>query len=451
MLKEQMQDQALYDAANYLLARAKELGADAADCACNKSMSLGVSVRLGKLENVEREEARSAGLRIIIGKQQAGASTSALNKDALDILANRVVSMARAAAEDPFCGIAAQSDIETEFRNLEIEDKREPDLAWLETHALECEAAALGVKGVTNIAGCGSSWGKSEVVYGASNGFIGGYGGTSWSLGISALAEKDDDMVRDYDSHSARFKNLMKSPRIVGENAGLRAVERLGSTKLSSRKSPIILEARVARSILSTLIGAISGAAIARGVSFLRGKLGHEIFNPNINIIDDPFVLGGWGSKPFDGEGVKVSKQSIVENGVLNSWLLNTSTALQLGLTTNGHASMNQGGSAGIGVSNFVLQPSSLSQNDLIQQMGNGLLVVEAMSPSFNPNTGDYSVGVAGIEIVNGAKAGAVNEITIAGNMADMFASLIQANDLEQKSAIDCPSVLIDGMTIAGS
>lgn len=446
-----MQDQALYDAANYLLSRAKELGADAADCACNKSMSLGVAVRLGKLENVEREEARSAGLRIIIGKQQAGASTSALNKEALDILANRVVSMARAAAEDPYCGIASEANIETNIRNLEIEDNCEPDLAWLEERALECEAAALEVKGVTNIAGCGSSWGKSEVVYGATNGFIGGYGGTSWSLGVAALAGEGDDKERDYAGHSARFKPLLRGAKLIGIEAGERAVARLGSRKIASIKAPVILEARVARSIMGYLIGAISGTAIARGVSFLRDKLGQQIFAQNINIIDDPFKLGGWGSKPFDGEGVKVSKQSIIENGTLTNWLLNTSTALQLGLATNGHASMNQGGSAGIGVSNFVLQPSNLSQDDLIKQMGNGLFIIEAMSPSFNPNTGDYSVGVAGIEIINGEKAGAISEITIAGNMTQIFASLIPANDLEGKSAIDCPSLLIDGMTIAGS
>ena len=446
-----MQDQALYDAANYLLKRAKELGADAADCACNKSMSLGVAVRLRKLENVEREEARSAGLRIIIGKQQAGASTSALNKEALDILANRVVSMARAAAEDPFCGIASETNIETNIRNLEIEDASEPDLAWLEARALECEAAALEVKGVTNIAGCGSSWGKSEVVYGATNGFIGGYGGTSWSLGVAALAGEDDDKERDYAGHSARFRPLLRDAKLIGIEAGERAVARLNSKKIASTKAPVVLEARVARSILSYLIGAISGAAIARGVSFLRDKLGQQIFSQNTNIIDDPFKLGGWGSKPFDGEGVKVSKQSIIENGVLTNWLLNTSTALQLGLETNGHASMNQGGSAGIGVSNFVLQPSNLSQDDLIKQMGNGLFIIEAMSPSFNPNTGDYSVGVAGMEIINGEKAGAISEITIAGNIIDMFANLIPANDLEGKSAIDCPSLLIDGMTIAGS
>lgn len=446
-----MQDPALFEATQYLLKRAKELGADHADCACNKSQSLGVSVRLQNLENVEREESRSAGLRVMFGKKQAGASTSALTTDALNQLAERVVAMAKMAAEDPYCGIANEADIEKHIRDLKIEDNRDPEISWLEQQAMECEQASLDVKGVTNSAGCGASWGKSEIVYGASNGFMGGYGGTSWGIGIAAMASTDDDMQRDYDSHSARFKDLLKDPKIIGRNAGERAVARLGAIKIASQKSPIILEARIARSILGYLIGAISGASIARGVSFLRDKLGQQIFAENINIIDDPLLLGGWGSKPFDGEGVKVSKQNIIENGVLNSWLLNTSSALQLGLKTNGHASMNPGGPSGIGVSNFVLQPSNLSQDDLIKQMNNGILIIEAMSPSFNANTGDYSVGVAGYKIENGKRGSAVSEITIAGNMLDIFKNIIPGNDLEGKSAMDCPSLLIDGMTIAGS
>ena len=445
------QDQELIDASEYLIKRAKELGADAADCACDKSQSLSASVRLGSLESVEREESRSAGLRVMFGQKQAGASTSALNKAALDELAARVVQMAKLAAEDPYCGIIDASQTAKNFIDLELEDFSEPKIEWLEQCALEAEAAALKVQDISNIAGCGSSWGRTEAIYAASNGFLGGYCGTFWSLSVAPMAQRNNFMERDYESSVARFQAKLKSPKSVGIKAANRAVSRLGATKMPSMKAPVILEGRVARSLLGMLIGAISGNAIARGVSFLREDLGNDVFPAHINIIDDPFIKGGWGSKPFDGEGAEVSMKNIVENGVLNSWLLNSSSAKQLGLKSNGHASMNAGGPPGIGVSNFVLEPSKQSLDDLIKIANNGLLVCEAMSPSFNPNTGDYSVGVSGRRIENGELTSPVSEITIAGNMKDIFKNITQANDLENKSAIDCPSLLIDGMIIGGS
>ncbi len=449
--KKSTQDQDLIDASEYLIKRAKELGADAADCACDKSQSLSTSVRMGALENVEREESRSAGLRVLFGKRQAGASSSALNKSALDELAERVVQMAKLAAEDPYCGIIDSESTAKNIQDLALEDTTEPEIEWLEQVSLEAEAAALKIDGIKNIAGCGASWGRTEAIYAASNGFIGGYCGTYWSISIAPMAQRGEFMERDYDSTQARFKADLKGAKSIGISAANRAVSRLGATKMPSIKAPVILEARVARSILGMLIGAISGNAIARGVSFLRDDLGKEIFTSNINIIDDPFIKGGWGSKPFDGEGAIVSRQSIIENGMLNSWLLNSATAKQLGLKSNGHASMNAGGPPGIGVSNFILQPSNKSLLDLIKLANNGLLVSEAMSPSFNPNTGDYSVGVSGRIINNGELGAPVSEITIAGNMKEIFKNITQANDLENKSAIDCPSLLIDGMIIGGS
>lgn len=444
-------DQELIDASEYLIKRAKELGADAADCACDKSQSLSISVRMGALESVEREESRSAGLRVMFGTRQAGASTSALNKSSLDELAERVVQMAKLAGEDPYCGIIPSAETAKDLIDLELEDFSEPQIEWLEQSALEAEASALKVHGITNIAGCGSSWGRTEAIYAASNGFLGGYCGTFWGISIAPMAQRDDFMERDYESSVARFINKLSNPKSIGIQAANRAVSRLGATKMPSMKAPVILEARVARSILGMLIGAISGNAIARGVSFLREELGNEIFPKHINIIDDPFIKGGWGSKPFDGEGAQVSRQNIVEDGVLNSWLLNSSTAKQLGLKSNGHASMNAGGPPGIGVSNFILQPSNKTLVDLIKIANNGLLVSEAMSPSFNANTGDYSVGVSGRRIENGELTTPVSEITIAGNMKDIFRNITQANDLEDKSAIDCPSLLIDGMIIGGA
>ncbi|WP_240007913.1 TldD/PmbA family protein [Pseudaquidulcibacter saccharophilus] len=441
----------LFDATEYLLKKAKELGAEHADCACNASQSLGISVRLGELENVEREESLAAGLRVIIGKKQAGASTSALTKNALDELATRVVAMAKMAAEDKYCTLPDKDLMASEIIDLKMRDETAPDINYLEKIALECEAGAQSIKGISNTAGCGSQWGSSDVVYGSSNGFIGGYGGTSWGLGIAAIAQDGDDMERDYESTSTRFLKTLENAREIGEKAGHKTVARLGSKKMASTKAPVILHTRVARSMLGLLISAISGSSVARGVSFLRDALETQIFPENITIYDDPLLIGGWGSRPFDGEGVKVSKQEIIQNGVLTSWLLNSSAALQLGLKTNGHASMNPGGSPGVGVSNFILPPTNQSLDDLIKQAGNGLLVTEAMSPSFNPNNGDYSVGVSGFEIVNGQKTGPVSEITIAGNVKDIFKTIIAADDNEHKSSIDCPSLLIPTMTIAGA
>ena len=444
-------NQHLFEATEYLLKKAKELGAEHADCACDASQSLGVSIRLGELENVEREESIAAGLRVIIGKKQAGASTSALTKSALDELAARVVAMAKMAAEDKYCTLPDPSLMATEIVDLQIRDNSQPDIDYLEKIALECEEGAQSVKGVTNTAGCGSSWGSSDIVYGSSNGFIGGYGGTSWGIGIAAIAQTESAMERDYESTSSRFLSQLENAREVGIKAGQKTVDRLGAYKMASAKAPVILHSRVARSMLGILIGAIAGSAVARGVSFLRESLGEQIFPENITIADDPFIKGGWGSRPFDGEGVKVSKQEIIKDGVLTSWLLNSSAALQLGLKTNGHAGMNPGGSPGIGVSNFILPPSKNSLEDLISQAGNGILVTEAMSPSFNANNGDYSVGVAGKEIVNGKLGRPVSEITIAGNVKDIFKTMIAADDNENKSAVDCPSLLIPMMTIAGA
>lgn len=441
----------LQDATQYLLKKAKELGADFADCACIGSQSLGVSVRLGALESVEREESRAAGLRVIIGKKQAGATTSALTQDALNQLAERVVSMAKMAAEDKYCAYPSEDELAKEIIDLEMEDKTEPDIQKLEEEAIKCEAAALAVKGISNIAGCGSSWGRSDGFYGSSIGFLGGYSGTSWGYGIAPMAQNGDDMVRDYESDSSRFMSKLRSAEEVGRIAGEKTVARLGATKIPSATAPIILKNRVARSILGFLIGAISGSAVARGVSFLRESLNKQIFPENISIIDDPLIKGGWGSRPFDGEGVRVSRQEIIKDGVLTNWLLNSSTALQLGLKTNGHASMNTGGAPGVGVSNFFIPPSEKTFEDLLSMANNGLLVTEAMSPSFNPNNGDYSVGVAGFKIENGKIGAPVNEITIAGNMLDIFKSIIVCNDNEYKSSLDCSSILIPNMTIAGA
>lgn len=441
----------LIDATQYLLKRAKEFGADEADCSCDLTQNLDVSVRMGALENVERSETISAGLRVIIGKLQAGASTSSLSKSSLDELAQRVVAMARLASEDPYCGLCESDILETNFIDLKLIDTQEPQISFLEEQALICEEAAMKIDKVTNISGCGASWNYGHFVYGASNGFLGGFGSTNWGLGIAPIAQSDDDMQRDFDSHSSRFMANLKNAKIIGENAGKRASSRLNPKKISSTTAPVVIEARVAKSIFGLMISAISGSSVARGISFLKDKLNTQIFNENINIIDNPFIESGWGSRPFDGEGAKMKALNIVENGVLNHWLLNSSAAKQLGLKSNARAGFAQGGPHGISTSNFTIMPSNQSRDDLFALANNGIFVTEAMSPSFNPNNGDYSVGISGFMIENGQLTFPISEITIAGNIIEIYKSIIVANDLENKSALDCPSILISSMTIAGA
>lgn len=434
-----------------LLARAKSLGASGADAACVDRKSLSVSVRLGKLEGVESEESCSAGLRVLVGQKQAGASTSDFSDAALDALTDRVVAMAKAAAEDPYCGLPEAHELAKSQPDLGLWDITQPDIAALETRALVCEEAALAVQGVTNSGGCGADWGASGVVYGASNGFRGFYQGTSWGLGLSAIAGAGEVMERDWSSDSARFVAKLRDPAMIGTQAGTRAVARLGGTKLESCTAPVIFEYRMASRIIGFLFGAISGNAVARGVSFLREKLDQQIFAKGIVISDDPLKIGGWSSHPFDGEGCPVSPRNIIDDGVLTGWLLNGSAARQLGLKSTGHASLNPGGSPGIGATNVKLHPGEHDLAGLMRQAGTGLMVIETLSPSFNANTGDYSVGVSGLWFENGKVVRPANEITVAGNMLDIFATLIPGNDNEGRSSLDCPSILIPSMTIAGA
>jgi PmbA protein len=442
--------QKLYDATEYLLARAKELGADNADCTCDMAQNLEIAVRMGGLENVERSETIAAGLRVMIGKKQAGATTSSLSKDSLDILAQRVVAMAKLASVDPYCTIADSDLICKNPVDLRLIDTTKPDIAHLEQLALEAEESALSIPKIENIASCGASWSYHHTVYGASNGFLGGYGATNWGLFVAPMAMENDLRQRDYDYSTTRFIKDLKSAKEIGKYAGERTARRLNPRKITTQNAPIVIENRVAKNLIGVLIGAITGTSITRGISFLKDRLGQQIFADNINITENPLLLGGLGSRPFDGEGITTYSKAIIENGVLNNWLLNSSTALQLGLKSTANASFAQGGPHGIGIGNILVNPSQNSREDLIKMANNGLYVSEAMAPNYNPNSGDYSVGVSGYIIENGQLSHSVSEITIAANFNDIFKTMIFGNDLDYNSSTICPSVLIPNMSIAG-
>ena len=441
---------ALRPALETLIAKAKSFGAEQADAVATHGRSLHVVVRGGAMEEVDNSEGRDIGLRVLIGRQQACVSSSDLSPASLEKLAERAVAMARLAPEDPYCGLADPNQLASGDHHLELFDETDQSPENLLERARRIEAAALGVKGVTQAEGMNASLSSSAVQFMATNGFNGGWRSSHHGLSGMAMAVKDGDMERDYDFTGARWFGDLRSPEDIGQTAGERAIARLGARQMQSGAMPVLFDRRVANSLLSAFIGAISGSAIARGTSFLKDKMGEQIFAHTINIIDDPLIVRGHGSRPWDGEGVGVAKTHLIENGILKTWLLNTSAARQLGLQSTGHGARGISSPPGIAPSNTHIEPGQKTPEELMKDIGKGLLVAEMFGPSLNPNTGDYSVGVAGFAIENGEPTHPVSEITIAGNIMDMYKSLEPANDLVFDMATTSPSLLIESMTIAG-
>lgn len=433
-----------------VLQRCLAKGATAADVALGVSRGIGVEVRGGKLESVERSESQGISLRCFDGQRQAHVSGSDLSEAGLEALADRCVMMARAVPEDPYCGLADPAELATDALDLDIDGDPEPALEQLEADALEAEAAALSVPGVKQVSSCGNSWSQSERWLAASNGFRAYRKSGSTGLGLAAVAERDGAMERDYESRSCRRLEDRPSAVDIGRVAGERTIARLGPKQVKTQKAAVIFDRRLSASLLGPLLGAISGPSIARGVSFLKDRLGDQIFAPDIQIIDDPFRRRGMGSRLHDGEGRPVSRRHVVEDGVLSEWLLNGSSARQLGLKPNGYAQGGFGSPPGVGVSNLFLAAGTQSPAELMADAGKGLLVSDMFGPSINPNTGDYSVGVAGFWFEQGELQHPVSEVTIASDLQTMFASLKAANDLEFRGTRDAPSLLIEGMSIAG-
>ncbi|MEM9169732.1 MAG: TldD/PmbA family protein [Pseudomonadota bacterium] len=434
-----------------LLSAAERAGADAADAVLYRGVSHSVTYRLGDLEDVERSEGRDLGLRILVGRRQASVSTTDVSPGALDDLVERCAAMAKAAPEDPYCGLAPKERLAAgPYPDLELGDFAEPTTDVLKDRAAACEAAARAVKGVVNSNGASASYGEGAKWFATSDGFFGTSRGSSHSLSASVLAQDDNGMERDYDYDSKSHLEDMRAADDIGAQAGARTVERLSPQKMKSGAGPVIYDNRLSASLLGHLTGAVGGGAIARGVSFLKDKLGEPVFDASITVTDDPSRKRGAGSRPFDGEGVAGAPIALIDKGVLTSWLLNSAQARQLGLETNGRATRGAGGPPGSGATNLTLQPGDKSLDDLMAEIGEGLLVTDMFGPQVNPNTGDYSVGCAGFRIAGGAKAEPVSEITIAGSLLDMYAGLTPANDLIFRGARNAPSVLIREMTIAG-
>jgi PmbA protein len=434
-----------------LLKRAKAKGAQAADCLIVRDISLDVAQRLGQREKLERSEAQDLGLRVFVGKRQAIVSTSDLEPKTLDELAERAVAMARAVPEDEFCGLADPELLVKLPVALDLEDKKEPTEAELTSMIARAEDAARAVPGVTNSEGAEAGWGRVEIALAASNGFRGGYAGSRWGISVSVLAGEGTGMERDYDFASAVFGENLPAPEALGKSAGERAVRRLGPRKASTAKIPMVYDPRVANGLIGHFVGAINGASITRGTSFLKDKMGQQIFARGIRIIDDPHRPRGLRSKPFDGEGVANTKRALIEDGVLTTWLLDCRSARQLGLTTTGHAARGTSSPPSPSASNLYLEPGKLTPEDLMADIKQGFYVTELIGHGVNGVTGDYSRGAAGYWIENGKLTHPVSEVTVAGNLKDMFQHLTPANDLLFRYGTDSPTVRIDGMTLAGA
>lgn len=434
-----------------LIEYARKEGADAAEASLAWRESVSVDVRLGELEGVEREESRSIALRAFRGKRQAAASSTDLSDAGLKALAERVAAMAGYAPEDPYCGLLEpQYRASGEALDLEQQDSARPSADALRDMALACEAAALAIEGVSNSAGAGAGSEASFFVYATSDGFEGADGATSYSLGAQPIAERDGKMERDYEYKTKRFLADLPAPDTIGKTAGERAAARLGSRKLNSQRAPVIFENRLASRIISPFLSGISGAAVARGTSFLKDKLGQRVFSEAFAIREDPFVKRGLASHAFDGEGGKVAPADLVRDGVVSMWLLNAAAARQLGMAPNGHATFGHGGPPGISTSNLSVKPGSDDRAAMMRNLGQGLVVTEMFSPALNMNTGDWSVGVAGFWFENGERAYPVSEITVAGNLLEIYARVIAGADVERRGAIDIPSLLVEDLAIGG-
>ena len=437
-----------------LLKKVQGLGAAAADVLMVNSAQMNVRERMGKPETLERAEAVGLGLRVLVrgrgGMRQALVSSNDVRPDTLSALAERAVDMAKVAPVDPYACLAPRGKLAKESKLLELSDPNTPSLEQLIDMARLAEDTALKVKGVTNSEGADAFFSRNHIELLTTDDFAGEYENTSFSLSVSVIAGKGDAMETDYDYAVARHLEDLKDPVKLGKNAARRAVGKLKPRKVATCQVPVVFDARVARSLVSAFAGAINGASVARGATFLSGQMGKQIFAPGIEIIDDPLRLRGPSSRPFDGEGVSGKKLRVVKDGVLSSWLLDTRSAKQLKLRTTGHAVRGVGSPPSPGNSNFYMKKGKLKVKDLIADIKSGFYVTEAFGMGINGITGDYSQGAAGFWIENGKLTYAVSEVTIAGHLLEMFKALTPASDLEFLYGTNCPSLRIEGMTIAG-
>jgi PmbA protein len=443
----------LHELTVHLLDAARQAGAESADAMAVRGQQVSIDVRGGRLEEAQRAEGIDLGLRVLIGQRQAVVSSSDAREDTLSAMAERAVAMAREAPEDASAGLADPSQLSAmvDMSALELADPEpEPDPAHLEAEARATEAAALAVSGVSQVEAAGASWSRREVHLAASNGFSGGYERTGRSLSCGAISGTGTGMERDWDWDSRVFAAELRSPEEIGRTAGERAAARTGARKPRTGTFPVLFDERVASTLIGHLLSAINGSAVARGSSFLRESMGELVLPEGISVMEDPHRPRSSASRRWDAEGLPTQRRAIVENGRLTSWILDLASARRLGLESTGHAARTPGGTPSPSVTNIEITQGTQTREDLLREMGTGLLVTSLIGSTINANTGDYSRGASGFWIEGGEIGYPVNECTIAGNLRDMLLRLVPANDARPWLTRVVPSLLVDGMTLAG-
>ena len=452
MCAKQLNDK---DVMNILIDTALSNGATAADCVLSRSRGLSLTRRLGKDETIERYEDFDTGLRVFVGNKIASVSTNDNSETAIRDVAKRAVDMAKIAPQDDFSLIASQETLnDFPIQNsisVDSYDEVEPNIDIIRDRAKEVEDSALSVKGITNSDGADASWGEGETLLMTSNGFFGRSKKSNHSVSVVVIAEKDGKMERDYDYSSKVFGKDLRNSNHIGIEAAKKTLARIGATKPLTGKYPVIFDPRVSRSIAGHFASAINGSAIARKTSFLKDMLNKQIANPAINIIDDPFLKRGLGSRLFDAEGLGSRKYTLIKDGVLEQWLLDLSSAKQLNLKPLGNAKRGISGPPSPGTSNFMISPGDVTPDNLIKNVSEGFFVTDMIGSSVSMITGDYSRGASGFWIKNGELSIPITEATIAGNLKEMFMTLQPANDIDHSHSINSPTLLIEGMTIAGN
>lgn len=442
------------DLAQAMLDAAKAAGADAADAIVVSGESQSIETLSGKLETADSAEGVDIGLRVLIGQKQAVIGSSDVRPQTITEMADRAVAMAQAAPDDPYVGLADAGQLATtiDAAALELYDPdAAPDPQILLEKSLEAEAAALDVQGVSQVQASGAGYSATDIFLAASNGFAAGYRRSGWSISCVAITGTGAEMERDYCGESRVFWGDLPSASEIGRLAGERTVERAGPTKPPTGTYPVLFDERISSSLIGHLLGAINGNAIARGASWLKDAMGEQVLPAGMDLIEDPTRARISGSKPFDGEGLPVSRRHIVRDGRLQSWTLDLATARRLGLESTGNASRGTTAPPSPTSGNMALTQSARSRADLLGDMGEGLLVTSMIGSTINPTTGDYSRGASGFWIKNGQISHPVNECTIAGNLRDMLTRIQPANDARTHLSRVVPSLLIEAMTVAGS
>ncbi len=434
-----------------LLDAAKSAGADGADVMLARGQSTDVTMRLGKVEASERSEEFDVGLRVFVGQRTASVSTSQLDTKTINELATRAVAMAKLAPADPYVRLATAEEIAKKIPDLDMFDPAMPDAAALQDRAAAAEDAANSNKAITTVDHASAGHGIVDVLIGTSTGFLAGYQRSSHGISAVVIAEREGHMERDYDYSAAVYGSDLESAETVGKNAARRAVERLGASKPQTGSFPVVYDRRVAASLVGTMAGAINGAAIARGTSFLKDSLGKQVTRANLNFIDDPLRPRGMGSQLFDAEGLAVSKRKMIDNGVLTGWFLDLASASKLGMTPTGNARRGVGSAPSPGTSNFFIENGTLSRDAMIADIEEGFLVTEMIGSTVDMITGDYSRGAGGFWISKGKISHPISEATIASNLKDMFMQITAADDIDLRDSTASPSLRIDQMMVAGS